>query len=276
MASAPRSMVCACMLAALLIAPGWAAAAATCDTSLTVTLSHDVYWINHRHIPLSANVPWLSESKTPAEMFADLAEAEAILSSIGMDIRIVDGTSQATEIAEEHTASIYVPFRRIFLGASRSRSIQKLVDRLSTHGYYDDGKLNIYFVPDADVKGYHLRGPDGESLNIVLIGNGGEPDSIAHELGHAFSLQHVNFWDTSLPSQERCVEYEYWDGDCDFDRKNLMWSGWVGRNELNPGQLERAMCNPHSSIVKNGDITKTWERGCPEFSEEGHCKRVDQ
>ena len=126
--------------------------------------------------------------------------------------------------------------------------------------------LNIYFIPDMDIRGLHLRNIDGNSLGVVIYGKGGKDDS----------LQHVNFWDTNQPQVEYCAEWDYFDNVCNFEKDNLMWAGGDDRTALHMGQRDRAVCNANSAAAR--DVTNSWSKTCGEFSIENsggvHCPPV--
>jgi hypothetical protein len=152
-------------------------------------------------------------------------------------------------------------------------------------GIYDKDVVNVYYIDDAELTGIHLRQRSGYSHDIIIMGLGYAPESLAHELGHAFSLAHVNFWthdDPDLQNDsgekvypngvqvEYCAEWDYFDNECNFFTNNLMWASRKDRDRLTPGQIERMGCNPTSALIENGDSTSNAPE-CPSYSVEGGC-----
>lgn len=106
------------------------------------------------------------------------------------------------------------------------------------------GRINVYFVNQA-FTGWWCPGS-----NVIAIGTTAQPESLAHEFGHAFSLAHTNGVDYDL------------DGANDFPNTNIMWGGGVGRTTFTEGQCFRMTLNPGSMLNVNGVRTAGPLRTC--------------
>ncbi|MEZ4415600.1 MAG: hypothetical protein R3E10_07575 [Gemmatimonadota bacterium] len=95
---------------------------------------------------------------------------------------------------------------------------------------YTAGQINIYYTNEA-FTGWHC-GTD----NIIMIGSLAQPESLTHELGHAFSLGHTN-----------SVDYDG-DGVLDFAANNIMVGGGFGRDHFSEGQDLRMSLNASSDL----------------------------
>ncbi len=111
---------------------------------------------------------------------------------------------------------------------------------------FTEGRLNIYYVHLV-----HLQNePKARAVwcdnigDIVAIGLSASDEALAHELGHAFSLDHVNDWappdckKAGSPSNTSCL----------FDDDNLMYMGGSTRHYLTEGQVFRVFYNENSAL----------------------------
>lgn len=83
---------------------------------------------------------------------------------------------------------------------------------------FDVDRLNVYYLRNVGARGWYCGN------NTILIGSNADNESLAHELGHALSLEHTN----------RTVG---------FPTTNLMVTGGVGRDSISEGQCFRANVN---------------------------------
>jgi len=113
-----------------------------------------------------------------------------------------------------------------------------MLDDIKTRIGFTADRLNVYYVTTVNF------GSGGQTTNGVWCGSGvigmGHSTSghlLAHEIGHAFTLQHV----TGTP------ELNAW-----FDAKNVMAQFSNDRRYLTEGQIFRAVFTPTSAL--NGSI----------------------
>jgi hypothetical protein len=126
---------------------------------------------------------------------------------------------------------------------------------------YNPNAINVYYVytVHADAAGLvpgiwcdaslNQKGGDEGFPNIIAIGVTALDETLAHELGHAFSLSHINAWAApkcdnpgSNPKQP-----------CLFDGENLMYGAEPGRRYLTrryltEGQVFRVFFNDNSAL----------------------------
>ncbi len=101
------------------------------------------------------------------------------------------------------------------------------------------GRLNIYWV--ETVNGGTGTGWSNFGAQIAMGKNTGD-ELLSHEIGHAFSLTHVN-------------------GDANFNVENIMHSASNTRQYITEGQLFRAHLNPSSILnsvynARPGELTR--------------------
>ncbi len=111
---------------------------------------------------------------------------------------------------------------------------------LTTSGFYNANQLNVYYVNQA------LNGRAYSCIfdrNIVIVGTTAQPESLAHEFGHAFSLGHTT-------------------NQAGFGNDNIMWGAGIGRTAFTIGQAFRINVNQTSVLNANGTRTGT-TRLCP-------------
>jgi len=101
------------------------------------------------------------------------------------------------------------------------------------------GQLNIYWV--ETVNGGTGNGWSNFGAQIAMGQNTGD-ELLSHEIGHAFSLTHVN-------------------GDANFNQENIMHSASNTRQYITEGQLFRAHLNPASILnavynARPGELTR--------------------
>ncbi len=120
-------------------------------------------------------------------------------------------------------------------------------------------RVNVYYVQtattdDTGVNGTTVPNPvsgkwcEGTNPTIILLGSW-KTETLAHELGHAFSLQHSDSWATSPPSSPQ--------------NDNLMISSSIPRSKLTIGQAFRV--NVHgTSWLKQNSLGTALVRSCPD------------
>jgi hypothetical protein len=113
----------------------------------------------------------------------------------------------------------------------------------STVGF-TPGQLNVYYIQQID----HPDAPHGiacraDGVDVVLVASGAFLETLAHEIGHTFTLGHSN--GLAVPFN------------------NLMLDGAPERDTLTTGQCIRANLNPFSSIAL-GAPARPASAGCAE------------
>lgn len=217
------------------------------------------------------------------EPFCDtVGTVESNLAATGLHFRFTPGSPYLcddlphTVIANGGQVSDINKFSRNLLKPSMTwEKLHAFVQEGMSNGnqHFLEDRVNVYVVEpsvvDEDFRGVHLRDIKSADYkgNLIFVPSDVSPGTLAHEFGHAFSLNHVNFWaykgalseipvtGTGKPEEhvEFCSEYDYWDGRCDYSRDNFMWAGGGGRSQLSAGQAARAVCNDWSAVNVNGD-----------------------
>jgi hypothetical protein len=134
---------------------------------------------------------------------------------------------------------------------------------------FDPGKINVYYISNVvrednlgNAKGAAcglvlattpgLPPPTADDWNTILVSAGtSDAESLAHEVGHAFSLMHT----ISNPA---------------IPLTNLMNGQGTGRNSLTEGQCFRVNVNPGSALNANGVRTGP-TRSCPDATTSSEC-----
>ncbi|HXN50951.1 MAG TPA: hypothetical protein VN943_03365 [Candidatus Acidoferrum sp.] len=123
---------------------------------------------------------------------------------------------------------------------------------LAGSAFFTTGRINVYYV-GSPFSGQSASGFNASPYNSNIIGvdTTAQPETLAHELGHSFTLLHT----TGLPG---------------FLPTNLMMTGVTGRNALTEGQCFRVNVNKTSSLntnlVRGGFI-----RDCPDGTTNSTC-----
>jgi hypothetical protein len=128
---------------------------------------------------------------------------------------------------------------------------------LKESGSYVPNTINVYYV--EGVEGENGEGGSdygvvcSDHRDIIAIGRTTAATILAHELGHSFSLEHVDDYTKDCPS---CTCDK---PTCPFDHLNVMYSkGPLARETLTEGQVFRAFYNLDSvvnSIFRTGPGT---------------------
>lgn len=140
---------------------------------------------------------------------------------------------------------------------------------LRTQIGFQPGKLNVYYLYDVlrddnmgSAKGANcglvlattpgMPAPTADDWNTILVSTTlADAESLAHEIGHAFSLRHTNMTPGIPPT-------------------NLMNGGTTGRDSLTEGQCFRVNVNPESMLNANGVRTGP-TRSCPDGATSPEC-----
>ncbi|MGI9271216.1 MAG: hypothetical protein ACR2QT_05535 [Woeseiaceae bacterium] len=187
-----------------------------------------------------ANTPALL--KTRAEMEFDHADMLFDLNKAGIDVneeanfKIVDNffgmfAIYATALALHNTGQCSM---------TQILNFQKTV--VPGDAIYKHGELNVYYVAADWLTEFYTNPITGlECPGVVFIGTGGNETSLTHELGHVFSLRHV---DNIGDGCDAVV------GTDDFETNNIMWPlpAGISRDEFTIGQNFRMSFNSISGL----------------------------
>jgi len=122
------------------------------------------------------------------------------------------------------------------------------IDSLKTKIGFTPKQINAYYIETA----LFQRGGFCPGTSIILIGaTVSDNESLAHEIGHAFSLGHT----AEIPG---------------IPQTNLMASGGINRDSITTGQCFRINVNSTSVINVNGNRTAT-TRDCPDDAISNLC-----
>lgn len=130
---------------------------------------------------------------------------------------------------------------------------------LQGSAFYNANQFNVYYV-NTGVTGYNCIA----DRNIIVVGTGARPATLAHEFGHAFTLAHVN------TAGGASVDYNV-DGVADFGNTNVMWGGGIGRTTFSEPQGFRMSLNPTSLLITNGVRTFGPTRTCGDATVSATC-----
>lgn len=114
--------------------------------------------------------------------------------------------------------------------------------------HFNNNQINVYYV-DVAFTGWWCPGS-----NVIAIGTTAQPESLAHEFGHAFSLAHPG----ALAG---------------FGNDNIMVGGGIGRSTFTIGQAFRINVDPASMLNANGTRTGA-TRPCPHLFADKDCPAV--
>ncbi len=111
------------------------------------------------------------------------------------------------------------------------------VNDIKTSNFYSPNQINVYYVqnPTANWNGRNCWGAEP---NIIFINTTPTQETLAHEIGHSFSLDHPNDDPANvIPG---------------FAKNNIMWKEASGRTDFTLGQAFRMNMNVTSTLNVNG------------------------
>lgn len=129
------------------------------------------------------------------------------------------------------------------------------VSEIKASGFYRPNQLNVYYINNPS---FMLRGGNCPSdRNIIFIARTADQGTLAHELGHAFSLTHPN--DPPVIAG--------------FGTENIMWAGGTGRTNFTIGQALRMNLNDKSMLNVN-HVRLGFVRDCDDRIESDICPKL--
>jgi hypothetical protein len=126
---------------------------------------------------------------------------------------------------------------------------------LENHGYYDAGRLNVYYLP---LPGTGMICPDDR--NVIFIASERRPATLAHELAHSLSL--LGDWGHTTEIGTFASDNVMWTGDSDV------------RDRFSLGQAFRQNVDCTSTINVN-QVRQGPVRSCPLKVESDSCPALD-
>jgi len=175
---------------------------------------------------------------TQARATTDMARANQLYNTMNCGISLTTGTvTDAT--ADPDTAGLL---------DSDCGNAANLRNRIG----FTNGRLNVYYLNDAGARGWWCGN------NTIIVASSGDNETLSHEFGHSFTLDHTNGVDFNG------------DGVGDFGTNNVMWGGATGRNSFTEGQCFR--CNMNTGSTLNGNGVRTGPtRSCPDSTISATC-----
>ncbi|HWN11156.1 MAG TPA: hypothetical protein VNO50_18095 [Pyrinomonadaceae bacterium] len=128
-------------------------------------------------------------------------------------------------------------------------------NNIQASAFFTPNRLNVYYVNSAFTGGNCVS-----FRNIIFIGTTANNQSLAHEIGHSFSLS---------PS----ASGGHTNGLAGFDGTNIMQGGGAGRTHFSEGQAFRMNVNATSTLNVNGVRTGT-TRTCAPLTTSNICPRL--
>jgi len=120
------------------------------------------------------------------------------------------------------------------------------ITNLTGSAFYSANRLNVYYVNGAFTGLTCIAEP-----NIIVIGTTAQVETLAHEFGHSFTLDHTNTT-AGIPAF------------------NLMVGGGANRTNITEGQAFRCNVNPASVLNTNG-VRNGITRTCSETANTNLC-----
>ncbi len=175
----------------------------------------------------------------------------------------------------------------VFLGVASPEAFRELIGKhIGLDGatgpphQADPAHLNVFVLEFAsEARGFHISSEEGVPKGEIMMRYVPELGTLAHEIGHALSLDHVNFVGLDVVHRdigEYCIafgSFTYYKGVCDYEAGNVMWAGQVDalRNTLTEGQGFRASLNSLSFVnlhnYRPGDVV----RNCADWQYDEQC-----
>ena len=117
---------------------------------------------------------------------------------------------------------------------------------LTSSTFFTAGRLNVYYVNGAFTGLMCTANP-----NVIVIGTTANNQTLAHEFGHSFSLNHTNT-------------------AAGFPSDNVMIGGGSNRTHFSVGQAFRMNVNAGSALNTNG-VRVGITRNCPDGTTSTTC-----
>lgn len=128
-------------------------------------------------------------------------------------------------------------------------------DAFRTNIGFTNNTLNIYYNGDPGARGWECGGPP---TNIILVASYATNETLAHEIGHALTLNHTNALNNDgIPGN-------------DFPATNVMFGGGINRDSFTEGQCFRCNILANSSLNAYGVRTGP-TRTCNDAARTGEC-----
>jgi hypothetical protein len=118
--------------------------------------------------------------------------------------------------------------------------------------FFTAGRINVYYL-GTPFTGRAISGFNARPFNANIIGvdTTADAETLSHELGHSFTLDHTN-------------------GLAGFSPANIMMGGVGGRNVFTEGQCFRMSVNSTSTLNTNL-VRGGWVRNCPDGTTNSTC-----
>lgn len=225
------------------------------------------------------------ELKTPVDVWTDRFGDKLNVNMnplLIVPVRVWLAASNRLDQAQTHIATANMLFNNERVGVSfnatyedvsgDSRAVRTIsnidiscenITALQNSQWYAGGQLNVYYVNyDA-----FLETPEGGTFvrtgstcpsdrNVIYIYTMPQPETLAHEIGHSFSLDHTN------PPVRG------------FNNNNIMWASATGRTQFSLGQSFRMNVHENSTLNTNGIRTGT-TRYCPGDRASTRCPKLE-
>jgi hypothetical protein len=121
---------------------------------------------------------------------------------------------------------------------------------------FTEGKINVYYVGTVDSGADRGRACPIGGVHIIM-GERSGLELLSHEIGHLFSLIHVD----GIPAS--------------FDQTNVMHSASSVRRFLTEGQVFRQQFNPSSALNGHFGLRTAQSRACPRDTANARCPAID-
>ncbi|MDH3274539.1 MAG: hypothetical protein OEM64_15030 [Gammaproteobacteria bacterium] len=222
----------------------------------------------------ASNTPAMLQARAKLEM--DYADMLFDLNKTGIDVN-----EQAVfTIINQLEGMLAIYMTALALHASGDCSMTQILNYQNTivplggPSIYEEGELNIYYIAADWITEFFMDPITGlECPGVVFVGTAGNDTSLAHELGHVFSLGHVH------DIGDDCDAVV---GADDFETNNIMWPMPAGlvRDEFTIGQNFRMSFNTSSGLNYLPKTTPARSSGptvsCPDDVDDETCLCLSQ